>query len=128
MKTVLSILVVLAVPCSFGAKPDRSAGTAAQAVVLDANTFACDNCLFGMNDYYFCFEAGDKILVGHDKVRTQMKHANPSGLIAVGSTVPIRYDDQFIYLTPAGSKELKLKQDYTTRIFINNSKCRAATK
>ncbi len=116
------ILVLMAL-----AAADRT-GTQAQAVLLDQNKFACDNCLFGMNDYYFCFEAGDKILIGHDKVRVQMKHQSPADLIQPGKSLPIRYNDEFIWLSaPGAKKEIKLKQDYGTKIFLNNRKCQAAT-
>jgi hypothetical protein len=122
------ILIVLAASNSLGGKEDKAAASQAQAVVLDHNEFACDNCLFGMNDYYYCFQAGEKILIGHDKVRTQMRHQNPSLFIETGKSMPVRYDEQYIWVSPAGAKEIKLKQDYTTRIFTNNSKCQAATK
>lgn len=118
------VLIALAAANSFGAS-DQTART--QATLLDHNAFLCDNCLFGMNDYYFCFQAGDKILIGHDKVRTQMKHKNPSELIGTGKSLPIRYDDRFIWVAPEGSKEIKLKQDYATQIFLNDKKCQAAT-
>ncbi len=122
---LICALLLLAAANTFGAA-DRT--TQVNAVLLDQNDFPCDNCLFGMNDYYFCFQAGDKILVGHDKVRTQMRHKSPVGLMEVGKPVPLRFDDTFIWVSPPGSKEIRLKQDYTTRIFLNNKSCKAATK
>ena len=42
--------------------------------------------------------------------------------------VPLRYDDKFIWVTRNDGKTVKLKQDYNTDIFLNNSQCRGAVK
>ena len=99
-----------------------------QAVVLDHNQFLCTNCLFGISDYYFCFEANDKILIGHDKVRTQTWQKDPVELAERGKTVAIRFDDRFIWVPRPKGKDLKLTQDYTKKIFLSSDKCQAAIK
>ena len=45
-----------------------------------------------------------------------------------GQTVPLRYDEKHIWLTGPKGKQVKLTQDYTTDIFLNNQQCRAAVK
>ena len=55
------VAAFLAATSSFAASPDRQQ---VQAQVLDRAEFLCDNCLFGASDYYYCFEADNKILVG----------------------------------------------------------------
>jgi hypothetical protein len=103
-------------------------GQSAQATMLDHNEFPCDNCLFGIADYYFCFDANSKILIGHEKVRTQTRKHEPTALMERGKTVPIRFDDQFIWVPQAKGKDLKLTQDYTKKIFLNSDRCQAAVK
>jgi hypothetical protein len=110
-----------------------------QAKVLDHNEFLCSNCFFGASTYYYCFEAGDKVLIGYQKTPTlNWKDPASNDLTRVhkswatwtpeGQTVPLRYDDKFIWVTRPDGKAVKLKQDYTTDIFVNNRQCRAAVK
>ena len=54
----------LAAPVSFGAAAARQQ---AQAQLLDRAEFLCDNCFFGASDYYYCFAADNKILVGYQR-------------------------------------------------------------
>ena len=114
----------LLVPVSFGA----TEGQTMQATMLDHNEYPCDNCLFGIGDYYFCFAANDKILIGHEKIRTQMRKHVPEALMERGKTLPIRVDDKYIWVPQAKGKDLRLTQDYTKKIFLDNDSCQAAVK
>ena len=121
--------LALAAPSGFGASGDKpSAPAEVQAVVLDHNQFLCSNCLFGISDYYFCFDANNKILIGHEKVRTQTWMKDPVDLATRGKTVPIRFDDKFIWVPRPKGKDLKLTQDYTKKIFLASDRCQAAIK
>ena len=123
----LRVLVCASVALfAFGAATGDKPTT--QATILDHNEFPCDNCLFGMGDYYFCFDAGQKILIGHEKVRTQTRKKNPVDLMQRGKQVPVRFDDKFIWVSEPNGKELKLTQDYTKKIFLDSDKCQAAVK
>jgi hypothetical protein len=113
-----------------------------QAQLLDENEFACANCFFGATTYYFCFADGNKILIGREKIPTMnwidpdknwLTKVHKSWQPAISKdnaagnpTVPLRYDEKYIWLTGPNGKQMKLTQDYTTDIFINNQKCRAA--
>lgn len=110
-----------------------------QGQLLDHNEYLCSNCFFGASTYYYCFEAGDKILIGYQKIPTlNWKDPASNDLTKVhkswapwtteGQAVPLRYDDKNIWVTRADGKAVKLTQDYTTDIFVNNSQCRAAVK
>ncbi|MGO9258984.1 MAG: hypothetical protein ACLQU1_22075 [Bryobacteraceae bacterium] len=99
----------LAAPVSFGAAADRQQ---AQAQLLDHAEFLCANCFFGASDYYYCFAADNKILVGYQKTpvlnwRDQSKNylapAHPSwaAWTAPGQTVPISYDNKHIWVNRA---------------------------
>jgi len=118
------------------AGPDRPQ---VQGQLLDHNEYVCSNCFFGASTYYYCFEAGDKILIGYQKSPTlNWKDSTSNDLAKVhkawrpwkseGQAVPLRYDDKSIWVTRADGKTVKLKQDYSTDIFLNNQQCRAATK
>jgi hypothetical protein len=96
----------LAALVSFGAAADRQQG---QAQLLDRAEFLCDNCLFGASDYYYCFAADDKILIGYqrtpvlnwqDKSKNYLAPVHPSWAAwsAPGQTVPISYDDKHIWI------------------------------
>jgi hypothetical protein len=105
----ICVAVGLLAPASFGA----TEGQTVQATMLDHNEYPCVNCLFGQSDYYFCFDAGSKILVGHEKVRTQTRQHEPTALMERGKSVSIRYDDKFIWVPQAKGKDLKLTQDFS---------------
>lgn len=121
---LVCIAAGLLAPASFCA----TEGQAIQATMLDHNEYPCVNCLFGTGDYYFCFDAGSKILIGHEKVRTQMRKKEPTALMERGKSVSIRYDDKFIWVPQPKGKDLKLTQDYTKKIFLENDRCQAAVK
>ncbi len=140
MKSVCSLFVLVffasaAQPAS-AATPDKPE---VQAQLLDQNEYLCDNCLFGSSSYYYCFEAGNKILIGYQKVPSigwrdpesnhlTKVHKSWQPWTSEGEKVPLRYDDKNIWLTRPDGKQVKLKQDYTTDIFINSPQCRAAVK
>jgi len=119
---VCSCVAVLAFGAEKGDKPTT------QATILDHNEFPCDNCLFGLSDYYFCLDTSQKILIGHEKVRTQTRKKNPVDLMQRGKTVPVRFDDKYIWVGEPNGKELRLTQDYTKKIFLDSAKCQAAIK
>ncbi len=129
LRTVLCLAIGMAAPVSFGAmsgKPSEAQATEASAVMLDHNEFPCFNCLFGMADYYFCFAAGDKTLIGHERIRTQTRKKEPVELMERGKSVQIKYDAGFIWVPQAKGKDLRLTQDYTKKIFLNSDRCQAA--
>jgi hypothetical protein len=94
------------VAAAFGATPDRQQ---ASAQLLDQAQFLCDNCFFGASDYYYCFAADNKILVGYqrtpvlnwkDPSKNYLAPEHPSWTAwsAPGPTVPISYDDKHIWI------------------------------
>jgi hypothetical protein len=110
-----------------------------QGQLLDHNEYLCSNCFFGASTYYYCFEADKKILIGYQKIPTinwrddasndlTKVHKSWAPLTAEGQTVPLRYDDKYIWVDRPGAKAVRLKQDYNTDIFVNNSQCRSAVK
>ena len=130
-----SFLLFALVICSLGATPDKPQ---VQGQLLDHNEYLCSNCFFGASTYYYCFEAGDKILIGYQKIPTlNWKDEASNDLTKVHKSwapwtaegmVPLRYDDKYIWVNKPDGKTVKLKQDYTTDIFINDTRCRAAVK
>ncbi len=110
-----------------------------QAQLLDSNQYLCSNCFFGASTYYYCFEAGNKVLIGYEKIPT-LNWQDPASndlvklhktfrpLSSEGQTVQLRYDDKHIWVTRPGGKTVRLKQDYNTDIFVNNAQCRRAVK
>ena len=108
-------------------KKEPEAGT--QAILLDHAEYMCDNCLFGNSDYYFCFDVNSKILIGHEKIRTQMRKKAPADLLAArGQTVTIHYNDQYIWIPGPKGKDQRLTQDYTRDLFSFSDACRKAVK
>jgi hypothetical protein len=119
--------LVLSAALAFGA--DKPADkTSAQATILDHNEYPCENCLFGMSHYYFCFDAGSKVLVGRDDVRTDMRKKSPLTFLERGKQVPIHYDEKYIWVPGPKGKDIRLEQDYTKKIFLQSDKCQAAIK
>ena len=109
IQTSVCVAASLALPVCFGAAADRQQ---AQAQLLDHAEFLCDNCFFGASDYYYCFAADSKILVGYQRARvlnyqdksknylTKVHHAW-AAWAAPGETVPISYDQKHIWVTRA---------------------------
>jgi hypothetical protein len=135
----ISIFTVLfaafTVPVSFGAAADRQQ---VQAQVLDQNEYPCSNCFFGPSDYYFCFAAGNKVLIGRQRIPTlnwvddtknsfTKVHKSWTPWTAPGQSVQLSYDDKNIWVARADGKEVKLRQDYSRDLF-NNAQCRGAVK
>lgn len=129
-------LMVIQASYSPAAAPDTPQ---VQAQVLDQNEYPCANCFFGSSTYYYCFEADSKVLIGYEKIPTMnwidpqknwltKVHKSWRPWAADGQTVPLRYDEKHIWVTGPNGKQVKLKQDYGTDIFVNNQKCRTAIK
>ena len=134
MKSGLILLAFAVV--ALAAAPDKPQ---VQGQLLDHNEYLCSNCFFGASTYYYCFEADKKILIGYEKIPTlnwqdpasndlKKVHKSWTPLTAEGQTVPLRYDDKYIWVDRPGAKAVRLKQDYNTDIFVNNSQCRSAVK
>src|SRR5665213_3137977 len=115
----------------FGATADRQQ---VQATLLDRAQVLCDNCFFGPSYYYFCFEAGNKILIGYQRTRVlNWEDKSKNYLTKVhkkwtvwtppGETVPISYDDRHIWVAGPNGKPLKLTQNYSLDVFITNDRC-----
>jgi hypothetical protein len=136
MKSAFLLLVCVFAGAAMAAAPDLPQ---VQGQLLDHNEYLCSNCFFGASTYYYCFEAGDKILIGYQKIPTlNWKDAASNDLTKVhkawapfsseNQPVPLRYNNKNIWIERAGSKRVKLTQDYNTDIFVNNSACRQAVK
>ena len=106
IRTSVCVAASLAAPVSFGAAAGRQQ---AQAQLLDRAEFHCANCFFGASDYYYCFAADNKILIGYqrtpvlnwqDKSKNYLTPAHPSwaAWTAPGQTVPISYDNKHIWV------------------------------
>jgi hypothetical protein len=128
IRLLVCMAIAVGAPFTFGATDKGPPPASVSAVMLDHNEFPCSNCLFGIADYYFCFDANSKILIGHEKIRTQTRKHEPTALMELGKTVPIRFDDKYIWVPQAKGKDLKLTQDYTKKIFLNSDRCQAAIK
>ena len=131
-----AILFLFFVAAGGAAAPEKPT---VQAQLLDSNQYLCSNCFFGASTYYFCFEADKKVLIGYEKVPTLNWHDPASNdlvklhksfrpLSSEGQTVQLRYDDKHIWVTPPGGRTVRLKQDYSTDIFVNSAQCRSAVK
>lgn len=121
---------------ALAAAPDKPQ---VQGQLLDQNEYLCSNCFFGASTYYYCFEAGDKILIGYQKIPTinwkddasndlTKVHKSWAPWTSESKTVPLRYDEKYIWVTKPDGKTVKLKQDYNTDIFVNNNQCRSVVK
>lgn len=98
---------LLAAPVSFGAQADRQQ---VQAQLLDHAELLCANCFFGASDYYYCFEADNKVLIGYQKTpvlnwRDESKnylagvHHGWAAWTEPGQSVRISYDDKHIWVS-----------------------------
>jgi hypothetical protein len=125
---LLALLLLAALP---GIPKDKKKEESkpAQAVLLDHAEYLCKNCFLGNSDYYFCFDVKSKIMIGHEKIRVQTRRVLPDNLLGErGKTVPIRYDDQYIWITGPNGKDQRLTQDYTKKLFTFNDACQKAAK
>jgi len=132
-------LIALVAPASFGKQAERKS---ASATILDHNSYICANCFFGTSDYYYCFDAGDKILIGYQKIPSiNWKEHDTNLLTRVGKKrgepkyapwqpggdkISLTYDDKMIYVTRGDGKEARLRQNYQTDIFMHSAQCRGA--
>src|SRR5580658_9503825 len=107
IRTSICVAAALAAPALFGATGDKQQ---AQAQLLDHAEFLCANCFFGASDYYYCFAADNKILIGYqrtpvlnweDKSKNYLAPAHPAwaAWTAPGQTAPISYDDKYIWVS-----------------------------
>jgi hypothetical protein len=115
IRTSVCVAASLAAPVAFGAEAPRHQ---AQAQLLDHAEFLCANCFFGPSDYYYCFAADDKILVGYqrtpvlnwrDESKNHLTGVHPAwaAWTAPGQTVPISYDDKHIWVTRPDRKQVR---------------------
>ena len=129
-------LAFLAAPMSFGKKTERKT---AEVTLLGSNSYICNNCFFGTSDYYYCFDTGDKTLIGYQKIPAMSWNDHNTNLLTRvrKSYVPwqsepgtnkikLTYDDKMIWVTGANGKEVKLRQNYQTDIFLHNAQYREA--
>ena len=136
IRTSVCVAAALAAPLSFGAPADRQQ---AQAQLLDHAELLCDNCFFGPSYYYYCFAVDSKVLIAYqrtsvlnwqDKSKNYLTKVRPAWKVwsPSGETVPISYDAKHIWVDRPGTKPVRLIQDYSRDIFINNQQCRDAVK
>jgi hypothetical protein len=115
VRTSVCVAASLAAPICFGAAADRQQ---VQALLLDHAEFLCANCFFGASDYYYCFAADNKVLIGYQKTpvlnwRDQSKnyltraHGAWAAWTAPGQTVPISYDDKHIWVSRADGRQVR---------------------
>jgi len=99
----------------------------------------CDNCFFGPSYYYYCFEADNKILIAYqrtpvlnweDKSKNYLTRAHKSWTVWTppGESLPISYDGTHIWVARPSGKPVKLIQNYSRDVFINNDRCREAVR
>jgi hypothetical protein len=128
-RAVLGFVLTFACATVAGAADKKEMPPQTQAILLDHSEYLCNNCLFGNSDYYFCFDVNSKIVIGHEKIRTQTWMKAPEALLSArGQTVPIRFDDKYIWIPGPKGKEQRLTQDYTKKLFTFSDVCQRATK
>jgi hypothetical protein len=109
------VALLLTATFAFGASADRPQ---VPAQLLDHAEFLCANCFFGASEYYYCFQAGNQILVGYektpvlnweDKSKNYLKTVRPKWApwTAPGETVPISFDDKHIWVTRPDTTQTK---------------------
>ncbi len=154
--TAFYVALSLAAPACFAASPPSR--VQAQAQLLDHAEFRCSDCFFGASKYYYCFQADNKILIGYQKTPTLNYTDQSKNYLtqirpawgawgAEGATIPIAYDDKYIYLArrpapkPHGfwaalkgdmvhvshgeGKQVRLRRSNMSDIFINDGRCHA---
>jgi hypothetical protein len=101
------VALSLAAPFSFGTEPAK---VAAQARLVDHAEILCDNCAFGPSDYYYCFAVDNQMLIARQRTpvlnwRDSSKnyltdvHRSWAAWTAPGETIPISYDDKYIWIS-----------------------------
>jgi hypothetical protein len=110
-----------------------------QAQLLDHAELPCVNCFFGPSYYYYCFEADDKVLIGYQRTpvinwQDQSKnyltrvHRGWTARTPPGQTLPISYDDKYIWVSRPEGKPVKLTQTYSRDVFTANTRCQGAVR
>jgi hypothetical protein len=110
-----------------------------QAKLLDHAEVACANCFFGPSYYYYCFEADNKVLIGYQRTpvlnwQDQSKnyltrvHRGWTAWTPPGQTLPISYDEKYIWVTRPEGKPVKLTQTYSRDVFTANDRCQDAVR
>jgi hypothetical protein len=133
IRTAVFAAASLAAAISFGASAPRQQ---AQAQLLDHAEFLCANCFFGASDYYYCFAAGDQVLVAYQKIPVlnwQDKSKNYLTRFhhewalwsASGQSIPVSYDAKHMWVSRADGEPVKLIRSPLRDIFTND-RCRAA--
>jgi hypothetical protein len=128
-RALICLALLSAASTLMGAADKKEPGPKTEAVLLDHAEYLCNNCLFGISDFYFCFAVNSKILIGHEKIRTQTWMKAPENLLGErGQKVSVRFDDKHIWIPGPNGKEQRLKQDYTRKLFTFSDACQRATK
>jgi len=110
-----------------------------QAQLLDHAELPCVNCFFGPSYYYYCFEADNKVLIGYqrtpvinwqDKSKNYLTtvHRGWTAWTPPGQTLPISYDDKYIWVSRPEGKPVKLTQTYSRDVFTANTRCQGAVR
>jgi hypothetical protein len=106
-RAALCLAVALGAAPAFAAnKPEP---TPAQAQLIDHAEYLCDNCFFGASTYFYCFAAGNNILIGYQKTpvfnytdasKNYLSPAHPAwtSYAAPAGAIPLKYDDKHIYI------------------------------
>jgi len=133
---ILTSVCLAAATAAFGAAPDRQQ---VQAQLLDHADLLCANCFFGTSDFYYCFAADNKVLIGYQRtwvLNWTDSSKNYLGKVhkgwmpwtVPGQAVPLSYDDKHIWVTRGDGKQVRLTQKYSLDVFTNNNRCRDAVK
>jgi hypothetical protein len=96
--------------------------------VSDVDYSACNfDCgPFHIVQYYFCFAAGDRTLIGHKPAPWKWEY-DPAEMHSLeGQKVRLRYDQKHIWVIRTDGKELKLKQEYEKKDLFPGGKCSEA--
>ena len=150
----LCVGVWLACAPGFGAEP---APVQAQAQLIDQASFPCVNCFMGRSRYYYCFAVDKDILVGYQSIRVMNYNDNSKNFLTwvdpkwqvwkapPGATVPIRFNNQHIWVPPVNSgarrtfwshlkgagifgrspeKPVRLTRSPASDMFVHNDLCR----
>jgi hypothetical protein len=105
-RVLLCLAVALGIQPIFAAKPEP---VPAQAQLIDHAEYLCDNCFFGASKYFYCFAAGNNILMGYqktpvfnytDKSQNHFAPVHPSwtAYAPPAEAIPLKYDEEHIYI------------------------------
>ena len=133
----LFAFILAACPCRSRSEPRRTNSRCRRRCWI-ISEYPCSNCFFGTSNHYYCFAAGNQVLIGRQRTPTMnwkndtknyfTKAYKPwAAWDAPGQTVQLSYDDKHIWVPRGDGKEVKLTQDYSRDIF-SNPQCRGALK